>query len=172
MPDGNDRLESWKEIASYLGREVRTVQLWEKNEGLPVHRQQHTRQGSVYAFRSELDAWRSARASSPALAEAQPEPESQLTPAHRKSPALWLVAALVLVLAIAALALWKNSLRSVGDIPNSVAVLPFLDLSPQRDSEYFSDGLSEEIIDALSRVPGLRVVARTSSFAFRHPRNR
>ncbi len=51
--EAKDRLESWKEIAAYLGREVRTVQGWEKNEGLPVHRHQHARQGSVYAFRTE-----------------------------------------------------------------------------------------------------------------------
>src|ERR1700676_1291374 len=55
---GTDHLDSWKEIANYLGREVRTVQLWEKREGLPVHRHFHTKQGSLFAFRSELDAWR------------------------------------------------------------------------------------------------------------------
>jgi TolB-like protein len=49
----------------------------------------------------------------------------------------------------------------------SVAVLPFLDLSPNRDQEYFSDGLTEEIIDALTRLGGLKVVARTSSFQFK-----
>src|SRR5215510_5291053 len=52
-----DRLDSWKEIASYLGRDVRTVQRWEKKEGLPVHRHQHDKLGTVYAFPSELDAW-------------------------------------------------------------------------------------------------------------------
>lgn len=52
-----DRLDSWKEIAVYLRREVRTVQLWEKQEGLPVHRHFHKRLGSVFAFRSEIDAW-------------------------------------------------------------------------------------------------------------------
>ncbi|MDQ1741493.1 MAG: hypothetical protein QOE53_3145, partial [Pseudonocardiales bacterium] len=46
-------------------------------------------------------------------------------------------------------------------------VLPFLDLSAARDQEYFCDGISEEIIDSLSRIEGLRVVARTSSFSFR-----
>jgi tetratricopeptide (TPR) repeat protein len=52
-----DRLDSWKEIATYLRREVRTVQLWEKNEGLPIHRHFHKRLGSVYALRSEIDVW-------------------------------------------------------------------------------------------------------------------
>jgi tetratricopeptide (TPR) repeat protein len=54
---GPDRLDSWKEIASYLDREVRTVQNWEKREGLPVHRHFHTQLGTVFAFRSEIEAW-------------------------------------------------------------------------------------------------------------------
>ena len=53
----SDRLDSWKEIAAYLKRDVTTVQRWEKREGMPVHRHLHSRQGSVYAFRAELDAW-------------------------------------------------------------------------------------------------------------------
>jgi len=53
-----DRLESWKEIAAYLKRGVRTVRRWEHDEGLPVHRHQHKALGSVYAFKSEIDVWR------------------------------------------------------------------------------------------------------------------
>jgi serine/threonine protein kinase len=49
----------------------------------------------------------------------------------------------------------------------SIAVLPFANLSTDPDTEYFSDGMTEEIIDTLARIPGLRVAARTSSFAFR-----
>jgi TolB-like protein/tetratricopeptide (TPR) repeat protein len=49
----------------------------------------------------------------------------------------------------------------------SIAVLPFADLSERKDQEYFSDGLSEELIDLLGKVPGLRVSARTSSFYFK-----
>src|SRR4029077_13641594 len=52
-----DRLDSWKEIAAYLNRDVTTVQRWEKREGMPVHRHLHDKMGSVYASRSELDAW-------------------------------------------------------------------------------------------------------------------
>ena len=51
------RLDSWKEIAAYLKRDVTTVQRWEKREGMPVHRHLHDRIGSVYASRGELDAW-------------------------------------------------------------------------------------------------------------------
>jgi Tol biopolymer transport system component len=52
-----DRLDSWKEIAAYLKRDVTTVQRWEKREGMPVHRHLHDKIGSVYASRAELDAW-------------------------------------------------------------------------------------------------------------------
>src|SRR5205807_9370902 len=48
-----------------------------------------------------------------------------------------------------------------------IAVLPFLDLSQTKDQEYFCDGISEEILDALAKVDGLRVVGRTSSFSFK-----
>jgi Tol biopolymer transport system component len=52
-----DRLDSWKDIASYLKRDVSTVQRWEKREGMPVHRHLHDKLGSVYAYPAELDAW-------------------------------------------------------------------------------------------------------------------
>jgi serine/threonine protein kinase/Tfp pilus assembly protein PilF len=51
--------------------------------------------------------------------------------------------------------------------PKSLAVLPFANMSADKENEYFSDGLAEEIINALTRLPGLRVIARTSSFSFR-----
>jgi len=81
-PEGDpdeSRLDSWKEIASYLGRGIRTVQRWEREEGLPVHRLDHAKRGSVYASRRELTAWwesrrrpDSAPASSGAAASAAP----------------------------------------------------------------------------------------------------
>jgi TolB-like protein/Flp pilus assembly protein TadD len=49
----------------------------------------------------------------------------------------------------------------------SIAVLPFANLSADKENEYFGDGLAEDIIDALAKLPGLRVIARTSAFAFR-----
>lgn len=52
------RLESWKAIANYFGRSVRTVRRWEKSEELPVRRHRHTKGYSVYAYQAELDRWR------------------------------------------------------------------------------------------------------------------
>src|SRR6186997_1336938 len=54
-PEG--RLDSWKEIAAFLGRGIRTVQRWEREEGLPVHRLVHEKRGSIYARREELAKW-------------------------------------------------------------------------------------------------------------------
>lgn len=53
----DERLDSWKEIASYLKRSVRGVQRWEAEEGMPVHRHRHDKRGTVFAFKAELDAW-------------------------------------------------------------------------------------------------------------------
>src|SRR6266705_2918345 len=58
-----------------------------------------------------------------------------------------------------------NAVRSADQ--KSIAVLPFVDMSQAKDQEYFCDGISEEILDALAKVDGLRVVARTSSFSFK-----
>jgi serine/threonine-protein kinase len=53
------------------------------------------------------------------------------------------------------------------DKPPSIAVLPFANMSGDKENEYFSDGLAEEIINVLAHIPGLKVIARTSAFAFR-----
>jgi phage terminase Nu1 subunit (DNA packaging protein) len=56
-PTPDKPLTSWKEIAAFFGRNVRTVQRWEKEEGLPIHRHLHHRQSSVYAYPGELGEW-------------------------------------------------------------------------------------------------------------------
>lgn len=61
MTAPQERLESWKAIARYLRRGVRTVRRWEQQEGMPVHRHAHRDRASVFALRSEIDAWQAAR---------------------------------------------------------------------------------------------------------------
>src|SRR6266536_2308493 len=80
--------------------------------------------------------------------------------------------ALVLVLLVTGLALalpfyWHRNLTPSSPPEKSIAVRPFLDLSETKDQEYLCAGMSEEILDALAKVDGLRVVARTSSFSFK-----
>jgi serine/threonine-protein kinase len=89
-----------------------------------------------------------------------------------KRPRRWPVRAIALAAGVTALLLagWLVVRRAgilSGAPPASAAVLPFLDLSPTKDQEYFSDGLTEELITSLSQVEGLRVAARTSSFQFK-----
>jgi len=88
----------------------------------------------------------------------------------RRNPKL--LGATMLGLLIGASAIWlfrENLFHAPPVIPpeNSIAVLPFVDLSPAKDQEYFCDGMSEEILHGLARVDGLRVVGRTSSFSFK-----
>jgi len=84
-----DRLDSWKEIAAYLNRSERTVRRWEAKEELPVHRLQHDKRGSVYAYTRELDMWRASRG---VVAQTTEEPRSR-----RIARLWWIAAALVLV---------------------------------------------------------------------------
>jgi DNA-binding winged helix-turn-helix (wHTH) protein len=94
------RLDSWKEIAVYLKRDVRTVQRWEKREGLPVHRHLHDSQATVYAQTSELDVWTNARRP---IAE---EPKQER--AQSKNYLWWVVAAAGLIIGIALGTWWMR----------------------------------------------------------------
>ena len=98
--------------------------------------------------------------------------------AHRasgvgKRPAL--AAAVLLAIGVAAWVGWRSWSSShnaakppaVAMADKSIAVLPFVDMSEKKDQEYFADGMAEEIIDLLVKVPGLKVISRTSSFQFK-----
>ena len=95
------RLDSWKKIAAHFNRDVTTVQRWERREGMPVHRHVHDKQGSVYAFRSELDTWWESRCGKlpdsgdglpesflSAAADQSPPLSSQVTPEPETAAAL------------------------------------------------------------------------------------
>lgn len=79
-----------------------------------------------------------------------------------------LLAAIAMFWAVAGKRLWNvREAASSGTPITSIAVLPFVDMSPEKDQEYFCDGLSEELIHALTKLEGLHVVARTSAFQFK-----
>jgi TolB-like protein/Tfp pilus assembly protein PilF len=87
---------------------------------------------------------------------------------RRRPPlvAVVVVAALVASVAAAWMLVGRWGRAGSGEIA-SIAVLPFADMSQARDQEYFSDGLSEELLDGLAKIPQLRVIGRTSSFQFK-----
>jgi Tol biopolymer transport system component len=104
-PAPGDRLDSWKEIASYLKKGVRTVQRWEQIEGLPVRRLSSDRRGMVFAYRSEIDAWwasRGASLSDSDETDALPRPE----PAAAR-PFGWFAPAALAALAAAGFVWWR-----------------------------------------------------------------
>lgn len=177
-----DRLDSWKEIAAYLGRSPRTVQRWERTEGLPVHRLQHERLGSVYAYRAELDEWWRARRVSLQAApeegddveaaggagEALPSQEAPVVPGPtRGAPRSWLAVAAVVALALGLLGWWSR--RGAPAAPTRLAVLPFDNLSGAPEDEYLSAGFTEELTAELSRLQPerLRVIPRASVTGFK-----
>lgn len=86
----------------------------------------------------------------------------------KKVSARWLkpVAAAFLAALIAGILYW-NYFSTTPVIDKSIAVLPFIDMSANRDQEYFGDGLSEELLNELAQIPELKVIARTSSFSFK-----
>jgi hypothetical protein len=145
-----DRLDSWKEIATYLNRDVTTVQRWEKREGMPVHRHVHDKRGSVYALTEELDAWMQGRRLREAEAENQREVEvPQINESYPGATAarrtrLWLVFAAALCLCLLAatwLAFRHRATAPVEPRIRSLAVLPLRNLSGDPAQEYLADGM-------------------------------
>ncbi|MDZ7669508.1 MAG: tetratricopeptide repeat protein [Gammaproteobacteria bacterium] len=112
-------------------------------------------------------------ATAPAVPPATTEPMEQTTvPATRRRPIArfdWKVLVAVPLVLAAALFAWQRlTVPDAAPIPDdSIAVLPFEDLSPQGNQDYFAEGLAEELITLLTRVPALRVAARNSAFSFR-----
>src|SRR5258707_6848578 len=166
------RLESWKEIAAYLGRDVTTVRRWEKLERLPIRRLQHKRLGSVYAYTGELDAWRHERDAGAAIAVAGANQQPQTT--SRGWPVIMLV---VLGMVLAGAIAWVWQLRSTEMAARaisrirSIAVLPLQNLSGNPEQDYLADGMTEALIGRLSTIQGLRVISRTSSMQFKGTRS-
>ena len=202
LPD--KKLVSWKEIAAHLGRETRTVQRWEKTEGLPVRRHEHQKKSTVYAYTSELDEWFKRRqpADDPeADAAFVPDPETSEVNSGAETPdpaPLTPVAAQVdvlvaspvvdsvkplppstgkrVVIAIFPLAILcalslgiYRWLLSGNSAPQKLrlVVLPFTNLSGDPKQDYFSAGLTDEMITRLGSLDPqhLGVIAAASSNA-------
>ena len=186
-----DRLDSWKEIAEYLKRSVRTVRRWEAEEGLPAHRHHHRSSGTIYAFKSELEGWFASRRtelerepSDPVSTDGSSQldvtvssPMTAATSLRGRGVAVlrsasrvgWLpgiIAAAFVGLALVLIysGAWRG--RNVGAASSppihALAVLPLANLTGDPGQDYFADGMTEALITELARMGDVRVISRTS----------
>ena len=177
------RLDSWKEIAGYLGRDVTTVQRWERREAMPVRRHIHDKRGSVYALAPELDEWLKKRSHQQQRdaqdgRETEPRSEAPVEAGAGQGPGAtsrmrsWIALAGIGILGLFA----ATYLMSRGRLGNtaqpkirSLAVLPMKNLSGDPTQEYVADGMTDALIARLSGMHDLRVISRTSVMQFKNP---
>ena len=145
--ESRPRLDSWKEIATYLKRDPRTVRRWEGQEGLPVHRHHHGQRASIYAFAPEIDAWLIARRVTEGAGQLSLDPAPQPSTGP---PA-------------------ETAQKDRSACPLIIAVLPLRNLTGDLEQERFADGLTEELIAEIGQCSPkrLRVIALTSVMQYK-----
>ncbi len=202
-PLSGKRLDSWKEIAAFLGRAERTVKRWETERGLPVHRIPGGGRSAVFAYPDELAEWLKGKdlelevddptapepadpgsgTSRPVLTPASPAPAPTPLIRRRWPPsriAAWTVPIFLAAVLATAFA-WAHGpfhFKSPGQpskaeakdlylAPDSVAVLPFINVRGDADTDYLSDGITESLISELAHVPQIKVRSRDSVFRYK-----
>jgi serine/threonine-protein kinase len=131
-----------------------------------LERDPQRRYPSALALSEDLERWHEGR---PIAARPVSAP-ARIWRWLRRNPKLVVTGAAGLLLGAAAIWLFRGELFQTSQFnppEKSIAVLPLLDLSQAKDQQYFCDGISEEILHALAKVDGLRVIGRTSSFSFK-----
>lgn len=155
-------LDSWKDISRYLDRDMRTCHRWEKEHGLPVHRIDNTSSRSkVFAYKSEIDKWLKERACS-----SKTKKKSLL---GKRWITIGIVSFLGFIAIILAFSYFTHRITfSPGSDHISIAVFPFENLNSSRYVEYFSEGMTNEIINNLTNLSWLRVIP--ARYAAVHPK--
>ncbi len=164
----NVKLDSWKSIAAYLNRDPRTVQLWEKQEGFPVHRLAHSSRSSVYAYTAEIDDWLRARSPQGAV---QPPPEHTLAsgPERRTISLRIMVPSAAILLGLGLGLVWLipgERPAAAPALPQMLLVLPFQNQTSTDDS--MADNLTQSVIGDVVRLGAVPVVSRQSSMDLRN----
>src|SRR5215831_17179811 len=109
----DNQLDSWKEIAAYLKRGVRTVQHWEREAGLPVRRLATKKRGAVYAYKREIDTWREQRSSLLAADHERTSPSERIRQRFPSKKVAFAAFALLTV-TVSAYWLWPKHLQITG----------------------------------------------------------
>ena len=188
LPD--KKLASWKEIATHLGREVRTVQRWETTEDLPIHRHEHQKKSTVYAYAGELDDWFKKRqpvddpeadaafVPDPDTLEANsttgngdpvapiPVPVPVEPPPPPIGKRIAVAAAAVAILCLLSYGVYRGFHGGAATQDKiRLVVLPFVNISGDSKQDYLSAGLTDVITTQLGRLDPehLRVIAPTSA---------
>jgi TolB-like protein/Tfp pilus assembly protein PilF len=173
------RLDSWKSIAQHLGREVRSVQRWERERGLPVYRVPGQKGGVVFAYEGELDQWLRSRPADAgdAAPETVPLAATAARSARRRPVIAWLGGVLVVILLGVLVSLRQQQTASPTIAPDasiapaadrpSLAVLPMQNLSGNPAQDYFADGFTDELITELAGLHSLRVVSSSAAMTYK-----
>ncbi len=174
--DRGKYLDSWKEISAYLGRNIRTCQIWEHELGLPVHRLDGSPKARVFAYTGELDAWRDEKLRGPdRLATEKARSRGFIREGkilgvrlvHAGLGILVVVIVLVIIHNLGGSRDWLFGPVRLSRI-TSLAVLPLTDFSVERSSEPLADGMTDALINGLAQIKGLKkVMARTSVMPYR-----
>ena len=180
-----DVLDSWKEIARYLNRDIRTIQRWERTKGLPVHRLPGGEKPAVYALKTEVEAWRLHKAGALGCLETAPRSRRRFLVlvqrlgasvrgmlSGRRRPWIWLAAAVVLASAAAGIVIHrgKRGFTQADDI----LIADFVNTT---GDPVFDGTLRQALAVQLEQSPYLQIVsedrvARSLGFMGRRPGER
>jgi TolB-like protein/Flp pilus assembly protein TadD len=181
----HDRLDSWKEIAAYLKKDVRTVQRWEKNLHLPVRRLAQGKQGTVFAYKADLDSWwqesqskvdqesksgEDAESSGSVVVLEQAADPNQKTTSEEvrsdRSPRMVIVIVLFAIAVAVPISVFWPQIRNriwPATAKMTLAVRPFKNMSGDPSQDFVADGLTEEMITSLGQLhPDEMAVVRLS----------
>jgi len=167
----DNRLDSWKEIAAFLKKDVRTVQRWEKVAGLPVRRYSQDKAGGVFAYKSEIDEWLRSQQGrplppGPAPGDEEDEDSTETDDDDNRGNGwtqAWRYAALVILVAVLAVVAYRWFARPAHKL--KVMVRNLQTLSQGGADDAFSQGMTDELITDLGRAnpEQLGVLARTTA---------
>src|SRR5690348_7201383 len=163
-PSLRDRLDSWKEIASYLRYSERTVRRWEA-EGLPVHRHTHKSKAAIYAYKSEIDAWWNRDHTR--LEKLEPALVMSRQRRWRLGPTVAVTALAVAGIVLLAIGRLRASRSVALSRPRTIAVLPLRNLSGDATQDYFADGITDALTTDLAQMEGLQVISVTSAMRYK-----